>query len=360
MLARLPIGINALATVLFLREQTGSFAIAGATSGAGAIGIGIGAPLNARLIDRLGPRVMIVLAAGHAAGLGTIVALGFADAFPALLFAAGFLAGLAMPPTSSVMRALYPRLLDEAALVQAAYALDSVSTQVIFVAGPLLVAGLIALLEPAAALGLSAAIALTGVSVFLAAMPADERRRAPHADPSTRPSRLGALRSPGIRTIVLAMVPVGYAFGSLEVAIPAFADAEGSHELAGVLLALWSCGSAAGGLVYGARARRSPLVRVHVRMALLLPLGIAPLALAGSPVLMGFLVVPAGLFIAPLIATRNELAGLVAPAGAETEAFTWPLTAMVGGVSLGSAAAGSLVDAFDWRVPLVCATAAAV
>jgi hypothetical protein len=36
--ARLPIGINALATVLFLREETGSFAVAGAASGAIALG----------------------------------------------------------------------------------------------------------------------------------------------------------------------------------------------------------------------------------------------------------------------------------------------------------------------------------
>ena len=360
MLARLPIGINALATVLFLREQTGSFTIAGATSGAGAIGVAIGAPVNARLIDRMGPRVMLALGAAHAVGLGAIIALGFAEAFPGLLLAAGFLTGLAMPPTSSVMRALYPRLLDEPAVVQAAYALDSVSTQVIFVTGPLLVAGLIAVLEPAAALAMSAVIVLIGVSAFLAAMPASERRRAPHADPSTRPvGRLGALQSPGIRTIVLTMVPVGFALGSIEVALPAFADAEGSHELAGVLLALWSMGSAIGGLVYGARERRSSLVRVHVRMALLLPLGVAPLALAESPLLMAVLVIPAGLFVAPLIATRNELAGYVAPRGAETEAFTWPLTALVSGVSLGSAAAGALVDAVDWQVPLFVAAASA-
>src|SRR4051812_37477788 len=113
MVARLPIGINALATVLFLREQTGSFAIAGATSGAGAIGVGLGAPVNARLIDRLGARVMMLLALGHAVGLGAIVGLGYADLVPGLVVAAGFLAGLAMPPTSSVMRALYPRLLQD-------------------------------------------------------------------------------------------------------------------------------------------------------------------------------------------------------------------------------------------------------
>ena len=318
MFARLPIGINALATVLFLREQTGSFAIAGATSGASALGVGFGAPVNARLIDRFGPRVMVLLAATHAGGLGAIVALGLAGAPAVPLVAAGLLTGLAMPPTSSVMRALYPRLLDEPAAVQAAYALDSVSTQVIFVAGPLLTAVLVAALAPEAALGVSAAVVLVGVVVFLMAMPASERRRAPHADPSARPvGRLGALKSPGIRTIVLSMVPVGFAFGSLEVALPAFADAEGRRELAGVLLAFWSIGSAVGGLVYGARARQSPLVRVHVRMALLLPLGIAPLALAGSPALMALLAVPAGLFIAPLIATRNELAGRVAPAGGD-------------------------------------------
>src|SRR5918911_5506111 len=62
LVARLPIGINGLATVLFLRAETGSFAVAGATSGALALGVALGAPVDARLIDRLGPRVMFVLA----------------------------------------------------------------------------------------------------------------------------------------------------------------------------------------------------------------------------------------------------------------------------------------------------------
>lgn len=52
-------------------------------------------------------------------------------------------------------------------------------------------------------------------------------------------------------------------------------------------------------------------------VAVLLPAFLAPLVLAGSPLVMGLLLVPAGIFIAPLIATRNELAGVVAPAGSE-------------------------------------------
>ena len=359
-LARMPIGINAIATVLFLREETGSFAAAGAASGALALGAGLGAPVGARLIDRMGARVLFALAVAHAAGLSGLIALGYAGAPAPALVASGLVAGVAMPPTSSVMRALYPRLLDEPALVQAAYALDSVSTQVIFVAGPLVTALLVVLLVPAAALALSAVLVLTGVLVFLAALPPDERARTPNAGAADRRGDwLGALRAPGIRTLVLAMVPVGFAFGSLEVALPAFADAHGRRELAGLLVACWSIGSAAGGLIYGARARQSSLARVHVRMAVLLPIGMAPLALAGSLPVMAILAVPAGAFVAPLIATRNELAGYVAPAGSETEAFTWPLTALVSGLALGAGVAGSLVDATSWRVPLIVATCTA-
>jgi MFS family permease len=74
---------------------------------------------------------------------------------------------------------------------------------------------------------------------------------------------------------------------------------------------------------------------------------------------MALLVVPAGVLIAPLIATRNELAGRVAPAGSRTEAYTWPLTALVAGIALGAAAAGALADATSWQAAVLAAAAAA-
>ena len=78
---------------------------------------------------------------------------------------------------------------------------------------------------------------------------------------------LGALANPGLRTLVFASLPVGFALGSVEVAVPAFSEAEGSKALAGVLLAAWSCGSAAAGLAWGARASRFPLLEAHMRFA---------------------------------------------------------------------------------------------
>ena len=74
---------------------------------------------------------------------------------------------------------------------------------------------------------------------------------------------------------------------------------------------------------------------------------------------MALLLIPAGLPIAPLLATRNELAGNVAPPGAETEAYTWPLTAMVSGVAIGSAVSGALADGPGWRASVLVAAGTA-
>jgi hypothetical protein len=72
---------------------------------------------------------------------------------------------------------------------------------------------------------------------------------------------------------------------------------------------------------------------------------------------MALLVILTGLPIAPLIASRNQLVERVAPRGTATEAFTWPLTALVAGVSLGAATAGSLVEEYSWSAGVVAAVA---
>jgi MFS family permease len=358
LLARFPIGINALAIVLYLRAERGSFAVAGAVAGALAAGSGIGAPVQGRLVDAYGQRrVLVPLGVIHAVALGALVASTEAGTPTAGLVAFGFLAGFAIPPTSSVLRSMWPGLLrDRPQLIQAAYALDSVLIELIFIAGPLVTALVATVLEPQAVLVLSAVSVIIGTVTFTALPPSRAMR--PQRD-RPRAGALGALGSPGVRTLVLTSLPAGIGIGICEVTLPAFSDAEGSRELAGMLLAVWSIGSAAGGLAFGAWHRRPELQRVHLAVTALLPLALLPLAAATSVPVMALLVLPAGMFIAPLLATRNELIGWVAPAGSKTEAYTWPVTAFVGGISIGSAMAGGIVEASSWRLAFLVATGAA-
>ena len=358
LIGRLPIGISGLAILLYVREVTGSFAAAGACAGALALGSASGAPLQGRLVDRRGVGTLLPLACVHGTGLVLVWVLGAASAPTVAIVASSFLAGTAIPPLSSVLRARWPYLLERHPdLIPGAYALDSVMIELIFIVGPLIVTAIVATTGPQYALGISAACVLLGTMLLLAGLRG--RRGPPRQADGRRAVGLGALAAPGLRTLVLASLPVGFCFGAIEVVLPAFSESEGSKEMAGLLLAVWSAASGVAGLVYGARVRRAPLEDLHLRFACLLPLGVAALLVASSPLTMALLAILAGIPIAPLIASRNQLVGRVSLPGTATEAFTWPLTALVAGVSLGAAAAGALVEVYSWSAGVLLAVAVA-
>ena len=357
-LARLPTGVNALAVVLFLEARTGSFAFAGLVAGALAIGSAVGAPLQGRLVDVRGARrVLLPLSLVHAGGLVAIVVLGQAGAGVAPLMLAAFAAGAALPPVSSVTRTLWPVLLaGRGSLLSAAFALDAVVIEMVFVVGPLLAAGVSLWLGPAGALVVSAMAVVVGTTVFTALAPVRAMERRPHV----RRGLLGALESTGMRTLVLVTLPVGVSFGAIEITLPAYGAARGAAAWAGLLLGLHALGSAVGGLVYGGFTRRRALRDSYVRLAALLPLGFLPLAVAAPLPAMAVLLFAAGAVIAPLLATGYQLVSDVAPGGMVTEAYTWNITALVAGIAAGSALTGGLVEVAGWRSGFLVAAGAAL
>lgn len=347
--ARLPVGINGLAIVLFLREHTGSYAAAGAVAAAFGIAVGLSAPFIGRLIDRRGLRGVIVpLSLLHAACMAALVAFGLSGAPVGLLVMLAALAGAFIPPLGSISRSLWPRILrdEDPGLLSTALALEGVLIELIFVTGPLLTALFAAVWDPAVALALSPALLLAGLVGFLIQPPV---RTWVISDEAADHGAWGALRSPGIRTLVLCTLPMGFCFGAMEVTLPAFTEHHGARGLAGVLVATWSLGSAIGGLAYGARQWSGAPGRRYAHLAALLPIGYLPLAIAPSLAVMFPLALLAGCCIAPTLTAGNQIAGDVAPAGAETEAYTWPVTSLVVGLAAGNWCAGAIVEAIDWQ-----------
>jgi MFS family permease len=358
-LARLPLGINALAIVLLMRHEGYAFGAAGAGAGAMAIGVGASGPYISRLIDRRGQReVLAPLALMHAAGLALIVVVALEHAPVLVVVAATLAAGIAFPPIGSVMRPLWPRLLaDQPDLLTSAFALDAAFVELSFVTGPLITAAIVSVTSPAPALAVSAASSVVG-TLWLTAMP-PSRAFVPTPRDESR-HFLGALQSPGLQTLVASTLPIGFCFGAVEVTFPAFAEDVATRGTAGLLLAIWSLGSGFGGILYGARHWRLPAFRRYPRCAIAVPIGFLPLALPGSIPLMVPFAFFAGLSIAPLLSTGSHVVGEIAPEGTITEAFTWPITALVIGISLGNAAAGAVAGTAGWRESFVMAACAAL
>src|SRR4051794_24269269 len=211
--ARLPLTMLGIAVLVHAQHLTGSFAAAGAVSGAYAVALGAGGPLLGGVVDRRGQgAVLLGSATASAALLLAIVALPAGAPFALLVgLAAGL--GLATPPVGACVRTLLPALLPDPAAVRAAYAVEASAVELTWVSGPPLALALGVLWSPGAALALGG-LALLAATVAFARQPASRAWRPEVA--ASRP-RGGSLGAPAVRTLVLVLAAVGVLFGAVEV-----------------------------------------------------------------------------------------------------------------------------------------------
>jgi MFS family permease len=351
-LARLPVGMGSVALVIFIHDRTGSFGAAGLAAGAFTIGLGGTSPFLGRLVDRRGPRPVIVPAALLAGlALVLVVVLTEAGADTAALAVAAGVAGGSTPPIGGLLRQLWPRLVDESDLV-GGYVIDSLLIEVFFIAGPLLTGILAATVGPVGPLLAAAGCGLLG-TLWFATIPivgAVGRARAEHH------TRAGALAAPAIRLLVVTGIPIGITFGVLDVVFPAFGAEHGNAALGGPFVAAAATGSAIGALVYGAQSHRfrTP-AQGSIALAIFQPLVALPLLLADSIWAMFPLAALACSYIAPASNLRNQIAQAAMPPGTGTETFTWLALSLTIGASAGAALAGPLVESSGWRAGVLLA-----
>jgi MFS family permease len=153
--------------------------------------------------------------------------------------------------------------------------------------------------------------------------------------------------------LTLASSPIGFGFGVLDVAFPAFASAHHQPALAGVLLALVSVVSMLSGLAYGALSGRVSTKAVLLVGAFTYPAAFAVLALATSFEMMCLLIIPVGLATGWWATARNHLITVASPTELRTSANGWVLLSAYLGVSAGLAIGGAVVAAAGWRAALV-------
>lgn len=345
MLGRLPIGITGLAILLLVQHSTSSFARGGLASGCYVAGLAAVAPILGRLIDRYGPKPTLTAAAVlfPAALCGLVLAVRAEAAGLVLLLSAA--AGAAFPPITVCMRTYLKRRFGDHALLATAYSLESVLIELIFIAGPMLVALFVAFASADVAVIFAAATGCVGTLLFLRspALQGWEINR------RTQYSLLGPLAERGFAPLIVVILAYSTAFGLLEIGITAYATERDRPALAGVLLGIMSAGSAVGGLAYGSRTWGPPLNRQFAGALALMGVGLAVLALRWQPWAFGFWCVLAGVIMAPALIMQAMLVARIAAPEHSTEAFTWSTSALLSGVGLGLAFGGGLLEVLDSR-----------
>lgn len=346
--------------VLTLVTSEYGIAHASLTSAALAIAVGIGQPLMGQWTDRVGQRVpLLVLAPLNALALVTFIALVGAHVPLGVLILCCVAIGCTTVPVGGLMRVRWYPVATTPRSLQTALSYETVADEMNFVLGPALVGIIAVSLSPAAPLFITAAIsALCITSLALhRSTPQPERD---HTD-TTKVSIPTAISA--IWPVLMAMVSLGAYFGAMQTATTASAQSFGSSEQAGLIYAAMGLGAAVTALsAVGIPERISHGIRITVggvaiaAVMLLAPLAQGPWQLAGVLVLLG-------MGIGPASVAMFTLAGKFAPRGGDGVAMTAMGAANVGGVSIGAALAGQLVEsnvAYGFWVALVAALIMAV
>lgn len=337
----MPIGTVSIATLLYLRELAGSIAFAGAAVGTWFVAAALVAPVQGRVIDRRGPR-LVLLVTGVISPLALLLVL-FARELrlpDTAILGVLALAGASAPPVTVVLRTVWRHRFSDEHARRTAYAIDGVLLEIAYTIGPAVVAAIVAAASARAAFALAWVCVASAVPVFLAS----GGLRWWHATPAEPRELLGPLGDRRLVRVYVVTFFLVMAFGSLEVGYPTFASAQGTIAWGPAFVAINSVGSALGGVIYGGMRLAAS---VHRQLPWLIALFAAPAAvhavLTSIPA-MAIWAFIAGLLIAPSMAAVTVLVSTLSPPRYATEAFTWSSTAIVSGIGAGMAISGALAE----------------
>jgi MFS family permease len=329
--ARFPNGMTSLGLLLHIEQITGSYGAAGLVLAATSVGQAIAGPVTSRWMGAWGMRRVLVTTLLVCAA--SITALALLDLPVPGYMALGVVAGLSTPPVQSAVRTIYPKMVNSRQLTPL-FSLDASLQEIIWIVAPVLVTFVATQVGTVQALILIVVILLGGGAWFILS-PEVGRVRIPR---SRRSIGKVLAKPPVLLATITGFLLIG-ACAALEAGVVA-TFGHGGLE-AGIVLAIFSLGSLAGGLTFGhipigpwAMARRFAVVAGGLALT---TISLDIWWLGGSLIL-------AGIGIAPALAVMFAMTSASVKFSETAESFGWVATGQLIGAASGSAIAGFLID----------------
>jgi MFS family permease len=345
--ARFPNGMTSLALLLHIEHITGSYGAAGLVLAASSVGQAISGPVTSRWMGRWGMRRVLSLTSAVCAL--AILTIALVPMSLAAYIVLGALAGMSTPPVQSAARTIYPKLVNSRQLTPL-YSLDASLQEIIWIIAPVLITFVATQVGTWQALIVIVVILLAGGAWFIFS-PEVGRVRIPRSK-----RRFGKVLT---RPTVLLATVIGFLLIGACSAVEAGVVATFGHggPEAGLVLAVFSIGSLAGGLAFGnipigrwAMARRMGIVAA----------GLCLTMLSLNVWWLGGTLIVAGIGIAPALAVLFAITSASVRFSDTAEAYGWIGTGQLIGSAIGSAVAGFLIDGVGPQGAYVAAAGLAV
>jgi MFS family permease len=391
MIARIPHSAAGVLLTLHIVLTLGQgYAAAGTAAAMLTIGIAVGAPWRGRRVDTVGLRKALIPSVISEALIWSMVPHVSYEWLLALVFVGGL---FTLPIFSVVRQSL--GVLASGDQRRTAFALDSISTEMVFMIGP--AAGAIVATTGFSVLGLTVVGVATSVAgLFLmwfnpptrspvpdtecaaeqqaaaevavvAAAPAHLQEAAAELTPAgAGRQRIAGLRgtvahnfswfTAAVAAVFAVAAGAGMVLSGTDVGIVAILETGGREAEIGLVFLFWCAASVAGGLIYGAMHRPiSPMVLLLGMAALTVPM-----AFAQDTLTLGLLSLLPGLLCAPVLSAASEKVAELVGEERRGEAMGWYGSALTAGVALGAPLAGVFIDGVGPSAGFVSVGAAGV
>lgn len=355
-------GMINLSLLLATERITGNYAAAGLVAGSYAAALAFAAPAWGRFVDRRGPRLPLVLAPSLLVVMvAAFVAVALTIRTPALLAITACLAGACTPPTASVARRTMTGVGDEEAQ-RTLFAISGFMSEFVFVVGPLVVAMIVAFVNPLWAIGVAALASGAGALLMRGSAPARELDRAATRTGTTNTERTSggqpaSWNAEQVRVFVVIALGA-FAIGGVQVSVVVQAQDLGAS--AGALIAALAIGGTIASFLYGGLSLPGSLP-VHLVVCLGI-YGLLILSLTTAPclVISALLLLLIGAATGPADGIEAMLIGKYSPPAVQAQAFAVLITANWIGFAIGSAVCGALIQSLSHAAGAIAAGAGAL
>ncbi len=351
-LQRLSVAMAPLAFVLAAHGAIGSFRVGALMASAYTFADAIASPWLGRFIDRVELRRGLSLELGAAAVILAALAGLIAQRAPALvLIVLSALAGAAPSGVIGGLRA-YLRHIVPDDLRDRVFALDATLLELEWMFAPALVAITGYLGAPVLAIALMALAAFGALG--------GARMLDPQQPSGPAAAAGGAWRNRKATPVYFLSAVMGYAEGTTNIALAPLMPAVGSRPAtAGLLIALLSLASAAGGFAYGPLAAHLPGDKDQRANAALMALGLCSILIAVSPslIVLTLAVATCGVWFAPLNTLRTLILGELLPDSQLSEGFSTLSATMQTGYGTSGIVTGAVLGFAGARACFIIAAA---
>ncbi len=339
-LARLPVSMTQIGTVVLVSTTFGSVGAGGVAAGFLAAGAAVGGPVVGQLADRFGQRcVMLAASLLNAATTLGLVALVLGHASLATVSALAMLSGASTPQIGSMVRARWVRMTEGGSRLGYAMSYEGAADETAYVLGPAAVSLMTAIASPALAMVTAALlVGIFGSAIALhpTAMGAPDRTAASKGDRTWT--------NPRVIALVFGSMAIGCFFGGMQTGVTGMATEAGVAGASGGIYAIMGVGSAIAGLSCAAIPSGFSLQSRLVAFAGAMAVIVTPLTFVSGLPAMIAIMIPLGCAVGPYIITLFSLAEREVSAHKAAGVMTLLSSGLVVGYAIGSSVGGALVD----------------